>query len=68
MKHKKRNDNILIVEDFDQVFIEEELSNKVNYYFIIGLFISSFLIGLFTIDVIKGVNEAKIEEEHKKKS
>lgn len=68
MKHKKRNDNILIVEDFDQVFIEEELSNKVNYYFIIGLFISSFLIGLFAIDVIKGVNEAKMEEEYKKKS
>lgn len=66
MKHKKRNDNILIVEDFDQVFIEEELISKTNYLLIIFVFGISTLIGMFVVDVMKEVELTNFEENKKK--
>ena len=63
MKHKKRNDNILILEEFDQVFIEEELTSRINYYLIVGVLCCSFFIGFFVVEVMKGVEEASMEEK-----
>ena len=65
MKHKKKNDYIQILEEFNYVFVEGEFTSKINYCLIIHVLCSVFFVGFFILEVTKSVEEALMEEKKK---
>lgn len=64
LKHKKRNDNLVLLEEYDDIFFEEELqvSRSKEILLVVLLAISLYLIK-FMFDVYKHMKELDDQEK-----